>query len=78
MAEKDLIQKLEELNTTLGALIAVIPSSTSEAMEKVHDNVIKLQRVLTTFESEGVGKLARVNRELTAQLDGIKKIISPE
>lgn len=79
MSDKELVEKLEQLNTTLGAIKDVLCEVGSD--EDVESSIRKLQLVTDDYREillsgSDIGKVIRINRELREQLAMIRDIVS--
>ena len=80
-----MLQELERLNVTLGAIKDSLSEAGSDveiedAMDDLEDNVLSFN---TFLKAEGgdrtsIDRLVRLNRELTVQLDAVRGIVAKE
>lgn len=71
MLDEKLREELERLSVTLGAIFDIIDMSEGEGERQQDDNVVRLDRV---GDDSGLARrLGRINKELLAQLNGMKK-----
>lgn len=78
MKNDKVIEALESLNVTLGAIKDVIVQAGSD--KGIEDAFELCEKTLALFQTEMEGqsvavRLARINRELSAQLEGITALV---
>lgn len=78
-----LLQELERLNVTLGAIRDVISdcgtnTNLEDVLDELGDNVVSLSASLLAEggDRSEIDRLVRLNRELAAQLDAVRNIVS--